>query len=68
MEIPYQKLDPEVLRKVITEYVTRESTDYCYKEFSLADKIAMIQSQLESGRIRIVFNPQDETCNIVSKS
>lgn len=27
MDIPFQRLDPESLRAVITEYVTRESTE-----------------------------------------
>jgi hypothetical protein len=65
MEIPYQKLDPKTLRSVITEYVTRESTEYGDKMFSLEEKIAAVQFQLEKGSARIVFDTVSETCNVV---
>lgn len=66
MEIPFQRLDPETLRAVITEYVTRESTEYGDKAFSLDEKIASVQLQLESGNARIVFDTESETCNVVA--
>ena len=66
MEIPYQKFDPKILRAVISEYVTREGTDYGDRVFSLDEKIAMVQSQLESGSARIVFDTESETCNVVA--
>ena len=68
MEIPYQKLEPEILRAVIAEYVTREGTDYGDRVFSLDEKIAMVRSQLENGRARIVFDTESETCNVVPAS
>ena len=68
MEIPYQKLAPETLRSVITEFVTRESTDYGDEVFSLDEKIAAVQLQLEEGTARIIFNTESETCNVVAVS
>lgn len=68
MEIPYHQLDPETLRAVIAEYVTRESTDYGDKVFSLDEKIAAVQLQLENGSARIIFDPESETCNVVAVS
>jgi uncharacterized protein YheU (UPF0270 family) len=65
MEIPFQRLEPETLRAVITEYVTRESTEYGDKAFSLDEKIASVQLQLENGNATIVFDTVSETCNVV---
>lgn len=66
MEIPYQKLDPKILRAVIVEYVTREGTDYGDQVFSLDEKVLAVQRQLEDGSARIVFDAESETCNVVS--
>jgi uncharacterized protein len=66
MEIPYKQLNADTLRAVITEYVTRESTDYGDKEYSLDDKIAAVQFQLKKGSARIVFDTESETCNVVA--
>lgn len=68
MEIPYRELDPEILRAVISEFVTREGTDYGDRVFSLDEKIAMVRLQLEEGSVSIVFDTESETCNIVVAS
>ncbi len=68
MEIPYLKLDPEILRAVIVEFVTREGTDYGDRVFSLDEKVAAVQGQLKDGRARIVFDSESETCNVVPVS
>ncbi len=65
MEIPYQKLEPEILRAVIVEFVTREGTDYGDRVFSLDEKVAAVQRQLDDGTARIVFDPETESCNVV---
>jgi len=66
MDIPYQKLEPEILRAVIVEFVTREGTDYGERVFSLDEKITAVQRQLEDGSARIVFDTESETCNVVA--
>lgn len=68
MEILYQNLSPETLRAVVSEYVTRESTDYANRVFSLDGKIASVQLQLEYGSARIIFDTESETCNVVAVS
>jgi len=65
MDIPYLKLEPQILRAVIEEFVTREGTDYGDRVFSLDEKIAAVQLQLENGSARIVFDTDSETCNVV---
>tara|TARA_B110000037_G_scaffold195407_1_gene231773 strand:+ start:1048 stop:1254 length:207 start_codon:yes stop_codon:yes gene_type:complete len=66
MEIPYQRLEPEILRAVIVEFVSREGTDYGDQVFSLDEKIAAVRAQLEDGRAQIVFDTESETCNVVA--
>ena len=64
MDIHYQKLETEILRAVIVEFVTREGTDYGDRVFSLDEKIAAVQLQLEDGSARIVYDTESETCNV----
>ena len=66
MEIPFDRLSPEVLRGVIEEYVSREGTDYGTHEHSLDEKVEDVMRQLQRGTAAIVFNPEDESCDIVA--
>ncbi|MGY8695083.1 MAG: YheU family protein [Verrucomicrobiia bacterium] len=66
MEIPYQKFEAKILRAVIVEFVTREGTDYGDQVFSLDEKVAAVERQLEDGIARIVYDTESETCNVVA--
>ena len=68
MEIPFEKLSPEVLSKIIEEFVLREGTDYGDAEYSLDDKVAHVRKQLESRKARIVFDPETETVSIQTEA
>jgi uncharacterized protein YheU (UPF0270 family) len=65
MDIPWQALQPETLRALIEEFVTRDGTDYGAREASLETKVLQIQKLLESGKIKIVFDADSESCNLV---
>ena len=65
MEIPYSKLSPEALKGIIEEFVLREGTDYGDREYSLDQKVAHVEKQLERGDAKVVFDPESETCSIV---
>ena len=64
MEIPYTRLSEKALLAIIEEFVLREGTDYGQQDFTLKDKIRQIRAQLESGKIRLTFDPESETCNL----
>ncbi|MCL9775597.1 MULTISPECIES: YheU family protein [Vibrio] len=64
MIIPWQQIAPETLDNLIQEFVLREGTDYGESEFSLADKLAHVRGQLESGEAVIVFSELHETVDI----
>ena len=68
---PPIQLDPGdlsagALRGLVEEFVTRSGTDYGEIERSTDEKIADVMVQLERGDVRIVFDPQTESANLVS--
>ena len=67
MIIPPETLQVETLRALIREFILREGTDYGLKEYTLEEKIAQIQKQLNRKEVFIVFDVEEETFNIVSK-
>lgn len=67
VEIPSNSLSPAALRGVVEEFVTREGTDYGHKDHSLEDKMQTVYRQLERGEVAIVFDPDSQTCNIVTR-
>ena len=67
MEIPFERLPPDILRRIIEEFVLREGTDYGAHEFSLDEKVAMVQQQLQRGKIVVMFDEGDESCTIVPR-
>ncbi len=65
MEIPYTELSGDALRGVIEEFVSREGTEYGQREYTLEDKIKRVVRQLESGEVKLFFDEQSQTCNLV---
>jgi hypothetical protein len=66
MKIPWQRLGADTLDSVIEEYVSREGTDYGNHDYSLADKVAQVRLQLKRGEAWIDFDPETETCHLLS--
>jgi uncharacterized protein YheU (UPF0270 family) len=67
MIIPHKSLQAETLRNVIEEFVLREGTDYGNAVYSLDQKVEQVYKQLERGDVVVVFDPETETCDIVTK-
>ncbi|MCP4049082.1 MAG: YheU family protein [bacterium] len=67
MEIPYQKLNSEILQSLIEEFVTREGTDYGETEVPLQIKVKQVKKQLQDGTAAICFDDTTKTCNIIEK-
>lgn len=65
VEISPDQLSPEALRGLVEEFVSRDGTDYGAVERSLEEKVRDVLGQLERGEVRIVFDPETETANIV---
>ena len=67
VQIPVDALSRQALDGLIEEFVTRDGTDYGTEERSLDDKKDAVRRQLDCGEIVIVFDPETETSNIISK-
>ena len=67
IEIPYDKLSAEVLRRIIEEFVLREGTDYGDQEFSLDQKVAHVESQLKRKLVAVVYDQASETVSIARR-
>ena len=65
VEVPYTRLSPEALRRLVEEFVTRDTTDYGRCEKSLEEKVADVMRQLEHGEATIAFDPQAQTTHII---
>lgn len=67
MEIPWQRLSDEVLDAVIEEFVSREGTEYGAEDYTLAEKVAQVRLQLQRGEAVVDFDPDTETCHLISR-
>ena len=67
IDIPLDRLPPELLTAIIEEYICREGTDYGANEVSLETKMQQIKKQISRGDIVITFDQATETCNLLTK-
>lgn len=67
IEIPADRLTPELLDAVIEDFVLREGTDYGDREVALSVKIAQVRRQIDRGQVVIVFDPDSETYNLLTR-
>lgn len=64
IEIPWNRLAADVLDAILEEFVTREGTDYGDYDYSLNDKKEQVLQQLKRGSVRLLFDPDANTCHI----
>ena len=65
MEIPHNQLSEETLLAVIEEFISREGTDYGQRMYTFDEKVEMVRSQLISGEIKLFFDKETSTCNLI---
>lgn len=63
--VPMERINPETLRKMVEEFVTREWSDLADSDFTFDEKIEQVMLQLKENRIKIVFDLTSESCNII---
>lgn len=68
IKIPHDQLSSQALIGVIEEFVTRDGTDYGEVEVPLETKITQVLRLVKSGRAVIVFDQENETCNILDSN
>jgi len=65
IDIPFRELQPETLQRLIEEFVTRDGSDWDETGCTLEDKVHQVMQQLETGRVKIVFDLNMQTANLV---
>ena len=67
MIVPHSDIATDTLNNLIEYYVLREGTDYGEQEMAMAEKVAMVQRQLQNGEVVIVYSELHETVNLMPK-
>ena len=67
MIIPHTELATETLNRLIESFVLREGTDYGDYNADLERKVSQVKSQLDSGKVVIVYREDDQSISIVVK-
>ncbi len=68
VEIPAETLAPETLMAIVESFVLREGTDYGRQEIETETKTAQILKQIQSGRVRILFDPNTESVTLMTEN
>lgn len=66
MNIPFESVSHETLTSILEEYASREGTEYGEQDYSMEQKVAQLHTQLKRGDIGLTFDPNTETCTLVS--
>ena len=65
VEIPLDRINPETLTRLISEFVTREWEEVGDASYTLDQKIEQVRQQLQERKAKLVFDLATNTCNIV---
>ena len=65
MEIPHNQVPEQTLLAITEEFISREGTDYGHREYTLDEKVEKVKSQLLNGEIKLMFDSETSSCNLV---
>ena len=65
IDVPYEQIDPQTLRRMIEEFITAEWSDFGAEHSGLEGKIEQVLKQLKEKRAKVVFNLESKAANIV---
>jgi uncharacterized protein YheU (UPF0270 family) len=65
VDIPLDRIDPDLLRKMIEEFVTREWSELSDSGYTLDEKVEQVLLQLHDNRARIAYDTASGTWNII---
>jgi hypothetical protein len=65
IEVPYERINPDTLRKMLQEFVTRDGADWGEAGCTLEDKVEQVLRQLKGRKVKVVFDLTSQTANIV---
>lgn len=67
IEIPYLEINPETLRNMIEEFVSRDGSDWGDAGGSMEAKIEQVLRQFKVRKIKVVFDLTSQSANIILK-
>lgn len=65
LEIPLERVDPELLHRMMEEFVTREWSELTDSGYTLEEKVAQVHAQLKGKRAKIMYDTLSESWDIV---
>lgn len=63
--VPPERLPADVLHNLMEDFIAREGTDYGADALEMDEKVARLTRELARGAAVIVYDPEQETCNII---
>lgn len=63
--IPLERIDPEILHRLVVAFVSREWSELADSGHSLDDKVEQVLQQLRNKQAGVMFDLTSETWNIV---
>jgi len=63
--VPLDRIDPDTLRKMVEEFVTRDWSELTDAGRTMDQKIEQVIQQLKDSQAKVVFDLTTETCNII---
>ncbi|HTL27970.1 MAG TPA: YheU family protein [Tepidisphaeraceae bacterium] len=67
MIVPHDQLQPDTLRALIEEFITRNGAVQGHEDVPMDRMIQQVMAQLKSGKVIILFDEEDESCTIVPR-
>ena len=65
LEVPADRLGPEVLQGLLEDYASRDGTDYGAVELTLEQKTGNLRRQLQQGKLLILVETEGEQWDLV---
>jgi uncharacterized protein len=65
VDIPLDRINPDTLRNMIEEFVTREWSELADSGYTLDEKVEQVLQRLKGRQARIVFDTSSGTWNII---
>lgn len=66
VELPWRKIAPETLTRLLEEFVTRQQGDPS-GELSLEARVGEVQALLRRGKAAVLFDPAAESFTVVTR-
>ncbi|MEM9256144.1 MAG: YheU family protein [Pseudomonadota bacterium] len=67
LRIPHERLSPDALAAMLEEFASRDGTDYGEREIALPEKVEQLRKLLKSGELLVLFQPESEQWDLVTK-